>query len=202
MALDHKLKIVLATRNRDKIREIKQVLDGLELEILTMDQIPQLTEVVEDGQTIEQNAFKKAKTVSDATQLLALADDTGLEVDYLGGQPGVYSSRFAGEGATYDENCNKLLELMKAVPEKQRSARFRCIMAIAGSGTTKLVEGVCEGFITNEKQGTDGFGYDPVFYVPEYDQTFAEMPLVLKNKVSHRGLALKQARQILQAMIK
>jgi len=198
MATNQKLKIVLATRNRDKIREIRQVLAGLEIEILKLDQFPEIPEVEEDGQTIEQNALKKAKTVSDATRLLALADDTGLEVDYLDGQPGVYSSRFAGEAATYDDNCNKLLELMKGVPESQRTARFRCIIAITGFDIEQTVEGVCEGFITNEKRGSQGFGYDPVFYVPDYNQTFAEMSLDLKNKISHRGLALEKARKFLQ----
>lgn len=198
MALDHKLKIVLATRNRDKIREIQQVLEGLEIEILLLDQFPEIPEVEEDGQTIEQNALKKARAISDATRLFALADDTGLEVDYLDGQPGVYSSRFAGKGASYDDNCNKLLESMKGVPEIQRTARFRCIIAITGFDIEQTVEGVCEGFITNEKRGSQGFGYDPVFYVPQYNQTFAEMSLDLKNKISHRGLALEQARKFLQ----
>jgi len=201
MALNHKLKLVLATRNSDKIREIRQVFAGLEIEILTMDQFPHVPEIVEDGQTIEQNALKKAKAVSDATQLLALADDTGLEVDYLGGQPGVYSSRFAGIGASYDDNCNKLLELMEGVPADQRAARFRCIIAISGFGTENMIEGACEGLITREKRGSQGFGYDPVFYVPEYGQTFAEMSSTLKNKISHRGLALEKARKFLQEMI-
>lgn len=201
MALDQKLKIVLATRNKDKIKEIQQALAGLAIEIVTLDQFPLIPEVVEDGQTITANALKKAKTIYNATQLLALADDTGLEVEFLGGQPGVYSSRFAGENATYDDNCNKLLGLMNMVPREQRTARFRCIIAICGLHIDKLVEGVCEGLITTDKRGDQGFGYDPVFYVPEYDQTFAEMPLAFKNKISHRGLALKQARNILQEMI-
>ena len=201
MTKNQKLKLVLATRNRDKIREIREVLTGLEIEVLTLDQFPSIPEVIEDRPTIEGNALKKAKTVSNATQLLALADDTGLEVDYLDGQPGVYSSRFAGEGATYDDNCNKMLELMNGVPENQRTARFRCIISITGLDTEKMVEGVCEGFITNEKRGSQGFGYDPVFYVPDYDQTFAEMSLELKNKISHRGLALEKARKLLQEMI-
>jgi len=201
MTKNQKLKLVLATRNRDKIREIREVLTGLEIEVLTLDQFPSIPEVIEDRPTIEGNALKKAKTVSNATQLLALADDTGLEVDYLDGQPGIYSSRFAGEGATYDDNCNKMLELMNGVPENQRTARFRCIISITGLDTEKMVEGVCEGFITNEKRGSQGFGYDPVFYVPDYDQTFAEMPLKHKNKISHRGLALEKARKFLQELI-
>lgn len=201
MIARQRLKIVLATRNKDKIREIKQVLKGLNIDVLTLDQFPDVPEVIEDGETIEANALKKAKVVSEATQLLALADDTGLEVDYLNGQPGVYSSRFAGEGATYDDNCKKLLGLMEGVPWDQRTARFRCVIAIVRPGIEKLVQGTCEGFIINEKRGKHGFGYDPVFYVPQYNQTFAEMPLTLKNEISHRGIALKQAREILQQMI-
>ncbi len=200
MYSERKLKIVLATRNKDKIREIDHALDELNIEILTLDQFPDVPEVIEDGQTLAENALKKARAISDATQLLALADDTGLEVDYLGGKPGVYSSRFAGEGATYDDNCNKLLGLMKGVPKDGRTARFRCVIALVGPGIEKLVEGTCEGLIIDNKQGELGFGYDPVFYVPAFDQTFAEMPLNLKNEISHRGLALKEARKLLQQM--
>lgn len=201
MEARQQLQIVLATRNEDKIREIKAVLSGLEIDVLTLDQFPGVPEVIEDGQTLAENALKKAKAIYNATGLLALADDTGLEVDYLDGQPGVYSSRFAGEMASYDDNCQKLLRLMNGVPEQQRTARFRCVIAIIGLDVEKLAEGVCEGFITDKKRGTQGFGYDPVFYVPEFDQTFAEMSLKLKNEISHRGLALKQARKVLQQML-
>jgi len=201
MASRQKLKILLATRNNDKIREIREVLTGLDIDILTLDQFPEITEVVEDGQTIQENALKKARAVSHVTHLLALADDTGLEVDYLSGQPGVYSSRFAGESATYDDNCNKLLEQMKGVPGEQRTARFRCVIAMINSDVETLVEGVCDGFIIDEKRGSGGFGYDPLFYVPKFDQTFAEMPLAQKNKISHRGLALQKAKAFLQELI-
>lgn len=195
------MKLVLATRNQDKIKEIKHALAGLDIEILTLDQFPQAPEVEEDGTTLAENALKKARAIFNATKILTMADDTGLEVDFLNGQPGVYSSRFAGEGASYDDNCNKLLALMKAVPKEQRTARFRCVVAFVGPGIERLVEGSCEGFITNEKRGSHGFGYDPIFYVPEYDQTFAEMPLELKNKISHRGVALQQAKRVLQQLM-
>jgi len=195
------LKIVLATRNRDKVREIAQAFKGLGIEILTLDRFPQAPEVIEDGKTLAENALKKAREIFRVTQVLTMADDTGLEVDYLNGQPGVYSSRFAGETASYDDNCTKLLALMNGVPDHLRTARFRCVIALVGSGIEKLVEGTCEGFITKEKRGNQGFGYDPVFLVPEYHQTFAEMPLSLKNDISHRGQALKQARRILQEML-
>ena len=196
-----KLKIVLATRNSDKIREIRDVLSGLDIDIFTLDQFPDIPEVVEDGSTIEENALKKAIAVSDATYLLSLADDTGLEVDYLDGKPGVFSSRFAGEDATYSDNCNKLLELMKGVPAKQRTARFRCVIALTDQNIKKLIEGVCEGVITEEKRGRGGFGYDPLFYVPQYDKTFAEMTPAEKNKISHRGQALQKAKIFIQQMI-
>ncbi len=195
------MKIVLATRNKDKIREIAQALQGLDIELVTLDRFPQVPEVVEDGATLAENALKKARAIFQATQLLALADDTGLEVDFLNGLPGVYSSRFAGEGASYDDNCNKLLALMDGVPEALRTARFRCIIALVGPDIERLIEGSCEGLITAEKRGSEGFGYDPVFYVPEYNQTFAEMPLSLKNQISHRGQALKRARGVLQQLL-
>lgn len=195
------LKLVLATRNSDKIREIREVLTGLAIDILTVDRFPQVPEVIEDGHTLEENAIKKAKTIAEATDLLALADDTGLEVNFLGGQPGIYSSRYAGNGASYDDNVNKLLAQMKGVSWDKRTARFRCVIAIIGPKVEKIVAGVCEGIIAHEKRGTNGFGYDPIFYVPGYDQTFAEMSLDVKNKISHRGLALKQARKILLELL-
>jgi len=195
------LQLVLATRNKDKVGEIREVLKGLALEFFTLDQFPQVPEVIEDGETLAANALKKAKAVSDASNILALADDTGLEVDFLNGQPGVYSSRFAGEGATYDENVNKLLQLMKGVPWERRTARFRCVIAITGTNVEQLLEGVCEGIIAEEKRGTKGFGYDPVFYIPRFNQTFSEMPLSKKNEISHRGLALQKARKFLQELI-
>jgi len=202
MNSETKLKIVLATRNQDKIREMRQLLQGLELEILTVDQFPAIPEVVEDRDTIAENALKKARVVADATQMLTLADDTGLEVDYLNGQPGVYSSRFAGENASYDDNCNKLLELMQGVPAEQRTARFRCVIAIVSPDFEEIIEGVCDGMIIDEKRGTNGFGYDPVFYVPRLGKTFAEMIPEQKNEISHRGIALRQARFFLQQWIK
>lgn len=195
------MKLVLATRNKNKIKEIEHALAGLDLELLTLDQFPQAPEVEEDGTTLEENALKKARAIFNATHILTMADDTGLEVDFLNGQPGIYSSRFAGEGASYDDNCNKLLALMKAVPKEQRRARFRCIVAFVGPGIERLLEGSCEGFITSEKRGSHGFGYDPIFYVPQYDQTFAEMPLELKNKISHRGVALQQAKKVLHQLM-
>ena len=191
------LKIILATHNSDKVREIKALLKNSAFNVLTLDDFPEISEIEEDGETLKQNAYKKAKTVFDITGLLTLADDTGLEVDAIDGRPGVFSSRFAGEDASYEDNVNKLLKLMDQVPEAGRSARFRCVISIVGHEFEKFAEGICEGTIIKEKRGDRGFGYDPIFYVPEYDNTFAEMDLELKNKISHRGIALKRAIQIL-----
>ena len=194
------LKIVLATRNIDKVREIKEALRGLAIDILTLDSFPDVPEIVEDGMTIEQNALKKASVVQGITGGLVLADDTGLEVDFLNGKPGVFSSRFAGEHASYDDNVEKLLSLMKGVPAEKRAARFRCVIALVGECIEQTVEGVVEGLILAEKHGTEGFGYDPVFYIPTSGKTFAEMSLDHKNRISHRGLALAKARTILKAV--
>ncbi|MDZ7339886.1 MAG: XTP/dITP diphosphatase [candidate division KSB1 bacterium] len=192
------MKLVLATRNADKVREICAALEGLALEVLTLDQFPQVPDLIEDGQTLAENAIKKARTVYEFTRMLSLADDTGLEVDFLDGAPGVYSSRFAGPGATYDDNVQKLLQRLRKVPHEQRTARFRCVIAFVGPEVEQLVEGVCEGIILEQKRGQGGFGYDPVFYVPQLSQTFAEMPLAVKNKISHRGIALQKARALLE----
>jgi XTP/dITP diphosphohydrolase len=196
------LKLVLATHNRDKVREIKALLQNTSFEVLTLDDFLDIREIEEDGETLEQNAYKKAKTVFDKTGLLTLADDTGLEVDALNGRPGVYSSRFSGENATYEDNVNKLLELMEDVPDPGRDAQFRCVISIVGQDINELVEGICPGKIIRDKRGDRGFGYDPVFYVPQYQKTLAEMDLELKNIISHRGIALKKAIQILNQVAK
>ena len=191
-----KKQLVLATRNPHKIIEIKQLLSGLNIEILTLEMFASIPEVIEDGKTLEENAEKKARQICNNTKIMSLADDTGLEVEFLNGEPGVHSSRFAGENATYEMNNKKLLQLLKGVPWNKRKAKFRCIMAIAGENSyIKLLEGSCKGYILEEIRGHNGFGYDPLFYVPEYKQTFAELPLILKNKISHRGVALQKVRQ-------
>jgi len=190
-------KLVLATRNSDKIIEIKDILRRLNLEIITVADFGNVPEVIEDGNTIEANAVKKAKIVAQATGLPALADDTALEVDALGGEPGVRSSRYAGENVSYTDNVRLLLERLQGVPLQHRTARFCCVMALVSNGEIKTVEGRCEGVIWHEARGQNGFGYDPVFYVPKYKQTFAEMPLKLKNKISHRGEALNKVRKVL-----
>ncbi len=183
---------ILATNNSQKIIEMKEILKDLHFEILTLSAFPEIPKVNEDGDTLEANAEKKALSIYQATGIVSLADDTGLEVEYLDRQPGVHSSRFAGEEATYEMNNDKLLRLLKGVPREKRKATFRCVMAIAEEGRMTLLEGRCEGYITEEKRGHHGFGYDPLFYVPHYEMTFAEMPLSLKNKISHRARSLMQ----------
>ena len=193
------MNIVLATRNRYKIKEIKKILDGLRVEILSALDFPGLKEVEEDGATLEENAAKKALVVSKFTQQLAIADDSGLEVDALEGRPGVYSSRFAGKDATYDDNNKKLLELMEYVHPKHRTARFVCIVAIADKGKVKkIIKGTCEGIIAFEPKGKTGFGYDPLFIISEYNKTFAELGSEIKNKLSHRAKAFLETKKFLE----
>jgi XTP/dITP diphosphohydrolase len=190
--------IVLATRNQDKIIEIRDALAGLPIHILNLDSFPDAPEVIEDGDTLEANAVKKALAIHQHTNLPAVADDTGLMVEALDGAPGVFSSRFAGPGATYADNVQKLLRLMQGVPPSQRTAEFRTVIALAAPGKTHLVEGRCRGEITLAPRGSNGFGYDPVFFVPELNKTFAELTLAEKNRVSHRGKALGNFKVLLK----
>ncbi|OGC00493.1 non-canonical purine NTP pyrophosphatase, RdgB/HAM1 family [candidate division KSB1 bacterium RBG_16_48_16] len=191
-------KLLLATRNADKVKEIREFLQHLRIQILSVNDINGLVDVEEDQPTLAGNAIKKATVLSQQAGLPALADDTGLEVEALGAGPGVMSSRFAGASATYDDNIQKLLRELEGIPERDRKARFRTVIAFAEKGKVETVEGVCEGVILTAKRGDGGFGYDPVFYVPERKKTFAEMSLKEKNEISHRGVALRKARIILE----
>jgi len=193
--------VVLATRNRDKIKEITKILGGLKVEISSALDFPGLDDVEEDGTTLEENAAKKALVVNKFTNQLAIADDSGLEVDALEGRPGVYSSRFAGKDATYDDNNKKLLELMEYLPPKNRTARFVCIVAIADKGKVKkIIKGTCEGIIAFEPKGKTGFGYDPLFIILQYNKTFAELGPEIKNKISHRAKAFLETKKFLEKM--
>lgn len=183
------MEIVLATRNRDKVREIKKILPGIRF--LSLEGFPDVPEVEENGKTLRENAVHKARVVAIHTRKLALADDSGLEVEALGGKPGVRSSRFAGEGVSYAENNRKLLKLMSG--KRKRRARFRCVVALVGPGRKTIVrEGVCRGRIAYIPRGRSGFGYDPVFIVSGSDRTFAELPASVKNNISHRAKALRK----------
>lgn len=181
--------IIIATHNRDKIKEIKHKLSGL-VNIKTLDDFPGMPEVLEDGKTLEENALKKAREIHEFTGLPAIADDTGLEVDALNGAPGIYSSRFAGEKASYEDNVCLLLEKMKDIPSEQRTARFRTTMAYVDNDTSWAVSGTVEGRIAEERSGKGGFGYDPVFFYDPLQKTFSQMELNEKNRISHRGRAL------------
>ncbi len=190
--------LLLATRNKDKIKEISLALADLPLELKSFLDFPELPEVEETGSTLKENAFLKARAFFLATGLPTLADDTGLEIDALGGAPGFFSSRFSGPNATYAENVAKVLTEMKGIRAKERKARFRCVVAMVFSPTEEhRVEGVLEGSITVAPIGFGGFGYDPIFYVLELERTLAELSLEQKNRISHRGRALEKARVVL-----
>ena len=193
------MELVLATGNRDKQREIKALLRDLGLTIRTLDEFPAAPVVIEDGETCHANAGKKAREIAQFTGVLTLADDTGLEVDALGGRPGVFAARYAGDHATYEDNCRKLLDELTGVPVEQRGARFLTVVAIADPASpVEFVEGVLRGRIADHCFGDHGFGYDPVFVVPELEKTLAELTLDQKNQISHRGQALAKAKDVLK----
>jgi XTP/dITP diphosphohydrolase len=197
------MKLVLATNNRHKIREISEILEGLDVEIITKDSFEDFPEVDETGTTLEENATLKAEAVYEYTGQPSLADDSGLEVDALGGRPGVSSARYAGPGCTFADNNAKLLKALDGVSDEKRSARFRCVIAICfEKGETKLAEGRIDGTITRELRGRQGFGYDPVFLVPHLGLTFAEMPADQKNSLSHRGRAVRKARKVIEEYLR
>lgn len=185
-------RLVVASHNAHKIAEIQEMTKSLAIEIVGLEELGNFPPVIEDGATFRENAKKKAVTIAKLTNTMVLADDSGLEVDYLQGAPGVYSSRFAGEPSDDARNNALLLEKLKNVPDLERGAQFRCVMALASpKGSVKYSEGICRGIITRELQGGQGFGYDPLFLVPEHGLTFAELGPEIKNKISHRYQALQ-----------
>lgn len=197
-----RLQLVLATRNSGKVAEFRAGLADLEFTILSLSDFPACPEVVEDGTTFAANALKKARAAFAYTGFPSLADDSGLEVDALGGAPGVESHRFAGPAGDDAANNAKLLALLSGVPEAQRSARFRAVLALVwGPGKELTVEGTCEGRILAAPRGAGGFGYDPLFYLPERGLTLAELPVTEKNAVSHRGEAIRRLRIALAGLL-
>ncbi len=185
-------KLIFATGNMDKLREIKEILAGLDVEILSMREAGIDIDIVEDGKTFEENALIKARAVSKASGELALADDSGLVVDALGGEPGIYSARYMGEGTSYDIKNMNIIERLDGVPDEKRTARFVCAMAaVFPDGTEKTFVKAMEGRIGYKIAGENGFGYDPIFYLPEYGKTSAEITPEEKNAISHRGQALR-----------
>jgi XTP/dITP diphosphohydrolase len=190
--------LVLATRNRHKGEELAALLSSLGIQVRTLAEFPDAPEVMEDGDTCEANAVKKARTIADVTGLPAMADDTGLEVDALGGRPGVMAARYAGEHVSYEDNWRKLLKELAGVPRKRRQARFLTVVALAlPGGDIKVAHGTLEGIIAEEPAGTGGFGYDPVFHVPELGKTLAELSAEQKNRISHRAKAFAEIRAML-----
>ncbi|MDI3311695.1 MAG: XTP/dITP diphosphatase [Thermoanaerobacterium sp.] len=191
------MKIVVATHNKHKVDEIRDFFKG-DYEVLSADDIGSYDEVEETGKTIEENALLKARALADLTNELIIADDTGLFVDYLGGEPGVYTARFAGINATYEDNNNKLLNLLKGVPLEKRKATFKTVIALIYKGREAIIEGKVDGRIIDAPRGQYGFGYDPIFYVDEIGKTLAELTLEEKNKVSHRANALKKLKEYIK----
>jgi XTP/dITP diphosphohydrolase len=194
--------VLVATRNRGKIREIREALKGLDLRIEALSDFSNVPEIEENGKTFVDNALKKARSYSKHFGKVTLADDSGLEVDHLKGLPGIYSARYAGERASNRENNEKLLRELEGVPLSKRGARFKCVIAVVSpDGREILAEGACRGRIGFREKGRRGFGYDPLFVLPDYGKTMAEFSLEEKNRISHRGKALRKIRKMIQSLL-
>jgi XTP/dITP diphosphohydrolase len=197
------MQLLVASRNKHKLKELTALLKDLPLETVPATDIRGLSEIVEDGATIRDNAIKKAVETARVAKKLTLADDTGLEVDALKGEPGVRSARFAGEDATYHENNKKLLQRLEGVAYDKRTARFRCVVAIADeNGLCDCVEGICNGTILEAERGGGGFGYDPLFIADGQTKTFAELSPEVKNRISHRAKAMQKAWAVLSRYLR
>jgi len=194
-------RLLLATNNEGKVREYRRLLQGIPFDLVTPSEVGVTADVDEVGETLEENARLKATALAAQSEMLSLADDSGLEVDALGGEPGRLSARYAGEGASDRDRVNYLLSKLEGVPWEERSACFRCVIAIAvPDGQVEFCSGECRGIITLEPKGEQGFGYDPIFYLPELGKTMAELPLEVKNEVSHRGQAVRKVPQALKRL--
>ncbi len=194
-------KLLIATKNVGKITEIRDLLKDLNIQLLALGSFPRAPDIVEDGETFEDNARKKAAVIAQFTGIDTVADDSGLCIDALNGRPGVLSARYAGDNASDEQRCARVLEEMNDVPDELRTARFVCVIALVTSkNLQKFFKGVCEGKITRNMRGRAGFGYDPIFYHPESGCTFAEMGPETKNRVSHRGRALTMFRDYLKEL--
>jgi len=195
--------LLLATRNENKISEIKKFLGELNLRILTFKEMRGFPTVVESGKSLYENALKKAEETGNLFKKLTLSDDSGLEVDFLDGLPGIFSSRFSGEHATYEDNNRKLLKLLSGVPRNKRKAQFRCVIVLFFPNcVVESFEGIICGEILEKAKGKSGFGYDPIFFVPNYGKTLAELTMTEKNRISHRGIALRKVRKYLGKLIR
>lgn len=195
-------KIIFATGNENKMKEIRQIMGDMDVEILSMKQAGISADIVEDGTTFEENAVIKAKAIAEMTQEIVLADDSGLEIDYINKEPGIYSARYMGEDTSYHIKNQNLIDRLKDAKEEQRTARFVCAIAAAfPNGEVLTTIGIVEGRIAHEEKGENGFGYDPIFYVPEFGCTTAELSEEEKNKISHRGNALRAMKEKLKDKI-
>lgn len=196
------VKIIFATGNTGKMKEIKEIFADTDFEIVSMKEAGIALDIVEDGQTFEENALIKAKAVAAFCDVIVLADDSGLEIDYLDREPGIYSARYMGEDTSYHIKNTNLIDRLHGVPGEDRTARFVCaIAAVFPNGETLTIRAVMEGQIGYEEKGGNGFGYDPIFYLPEYAATSAELPMKQKNEVSHRGKALRKMKLELEKRI-
>lgn len=185
-------RIIFATSNEGKMAEIRHILKGMDIELLSLKDADIDIDIIEDGSTFEENAIIKAETISKLTGEIVLADDSGIEIDYLDKAPGIYSARFLGENTPYSEKNAYIIERLKDAPNDKRSARFVCVIACSFPGKGTITKtGILEGYIADKISGVGGFGYDPIFYLPEYKCTTAEMSAELKNKISHRAIALE-----------
>ncbi len=194
-------KLIFATGNNNKLREIREILSGKNYDVVSMKDAGIDVEIIEDGKTFEENALIKARTVCKASGEVALADDSGLEVDALGGEPGIYSARYMGEDTSYDIKNTNIIERLEGVPDEERTARFVCAMAaVFPDGTEKTFVKTMEGRIGYKIAGENGFGYDPIFYLPEYGKTSAEISPEEKNSISHRGKALRALAEYLESL--
>lgn len=202
--MKNKRKLLIASSNQGKIKEIKNYLQDLGFIIIGLEQYPNLQEVIEDKETFKANALKKARIRAKETGILTLADDSGLEVDYLQGKPGVFSARYAGIKASDQANNQKLLKELKDVPFNERKACFKCVMALVDPKTNKelTVTGTYTGYIADKAKGENGFGYDPLFYIPAYNKTMAQLSLAEKNRISHRAVALRKLKEQLKNKMK
>jgi len=196
------MQLVLATKNKGKTLEIKSILSDLPIEIKSLLDFPEIPDIKETGKTFEENALIKAKEVAKLTGLPALADDSGLAVDYLNGAPGIYSARYAGKDANDKKNNKKLLDALKGVPLESRGAAFVCVIALClPKGNCYIKQGKCNGIISFSACGSGGFGYDPIFFLPDYGKTVAELPLDVKNQISHRSQALRKIKSLLKELV-
>ncbi|MGG1632373.1 XTP/dITP diphosphatase [Rossellomorea sp. NRS-1567] len=195
-------RVIIATKNRGKAKEFQHMFAPYGYEVQTLLDLPHIEDVEETGETFEENAILKAETVAQELGVLVIADDSGLAIDALEGRPGVYSARYAGEEKSDEANMDKVLSELESVEESDRTARFHCVLAIADpNGETRTVTGTCEGMILQEKRGTNGFGYDPIFYIPTLQKSMAELSQDEKSQISHRGNALKKLKNVISDFI-